>query len=89
MIVCSQCGAIKKEVNHWFLAWTDKGGRRFCFMRMDDDPGMATEEGVRTLCGQWCLHQEVQKHTDSAEKSHAGLRHPSKEDSHSLSIGLP
>jgi hypothetical protein len=48
-------------------------------MRMDDDPEMANEEGVQTLCGQWCLHQAVQKYTDSAEKSRDDLRRPSPE----------
>ncbi len=65
MIVCSHCGALRNEVNHWFIAWIDKGGKRFCFMPMDADPIMAREDGVHAICGQWCLHQLIQKYTDS------------------------
>jgi hypothetical protein len=65
MVACSQCGALKRDVNHWFIAWTDKSGQRFCFTSLDADPVMARESGVMILCGEWCLHQAIQKYTDS------------------------
>jgi hypothetical protein len=65
MLVCSQCGALKREVNHWFVAWTDRDGQRFCFAPFDVDPSMAREERVQTLCGDRCLHKAVQRFTDS------------------------
>ena len=65
MIICSHCGALRNEVNHWFIAWTDKNGQRFHVMPMDLDPAMAREEGVQAICGQWCLHQVIEKYTDS------------------------
>jgi hypothetical protein len=65
MTTCSQCGSLKREVNHWFIAWIDKGGQRFCITPLEADPVMAGVDGVLTLCGQWCLHQAIQKYTDS------------------------
>lgn len=71
MIVCTQCGAIKREVNHWFIAWTEREGRKFCFISMDTDPAMANRNYTHNLCGQSCLHRAIQKHIDLAERSRA------------------
>jgi hypothetical protein len=65
MITCSQCGAPKREVNHWFVAWTERHGERFSFAPFDADASMATEEGVQTLCGDRCLLKAVQRFSDS------------------------
>lgn len=73
MISCSQCGALKRDVNHWFIAWTDKAGQRLCITPLEADPVMAEMDGVLILCGQWCLHQVVQRFTDS----HPVARKPS------------
>jgi len=77
MIVCSECGAIRKDVNHWFLVWTDQRGRRFCFMHTDGYPERANQVGVLTLCGEWCLHQAIQKCTDVADVPGTPVRQPS------------
>ena len=76
MIVCAQCGAIKREVNHWFIAWTEKQGRKFCFISMDTDPSMANRSATQSLCGQSCLHRAIQKHIDLAERSRARSLEP-------------
>lgn len=73
MIVCTQCGAIKREVNHWFIAWTEREGRKFCFISMDTDPAMANRNYTHNLCGQSCLHRAIQKHIDLAERSRAHI----------------
>jgi len=65
MITCSQCGMVKREANHWFLAWTERGGERFCFAPLESDLSIASEEGVQTLCGERCLHKAVQRFLDS------------------------
>lgn len=65
IIVCSQCGIPRLEANHWFIAWTEQSGQRFCFMSMDSDPMMARRDGVQTLCGQRCLHRAIQRYSDS------------------------
>jgi hypothetical protein len=65
MISCSQCGTLKREVNHWFVAWTERDGERFCFAPLDSDPSMASEGHVQTLCGDRCLHKAVQRFSDS------------------------
>ena len=65
MITCSQCGIIKREVDHWFLAWTERGGERFCFALLESDLSIASEESVQTLCGERCLHKAVQRFSDS------------------------
>lgn len=67
-VFCSQCGMQRLEFNHWFIAWTERSGRRFCFMLMDAEPALAKQNGVQTLCGQRCLHQAIQKYTDSIPK---------------------
>src|SRR5438046_2670056 len=65
MITCSQCRIIKREVNHWFLAWTERGRERFCFAPLDSDLSIAREESAQTLCGDRCPHRAVQQFTDS------------------------
>jgi hypothetical protein len=64
-VICSQCGAIKGEANHWYIAWTDNRGQRFCFIPLDANPAMAKEDGRKPLCGQRCLHKAIQKHNES------------------------
>src|SRR5215467_7047886 len=73
-VFCTQCGIQRLEVNHWFIAWTENSGHRFCFMLMDSDPAMANEDGVQTLCGQRCLHQAIQRYTDSIARSQLMIR---------------
>ena len=65
MITCSQCGAPKHEANHWFVAWVERHGERFCLAPFDSDTSMAREERVQTLCGVRCLHKAVQLFSDS------------------------
>jgi hypothetical protein len=67
MITCSQCGVLKREVNHWFLTWTERAGERFCFAPLGADPSMVSEERVETLCGDLCLHKAVQQFSDSID----------------------
>jgi len=67
IVICSQCGTIKGEANHWYIAWTDNHGQRFCFIPLDSDPTMVKEDGTKTLCGQGCLYNAIQRHLDSIE----------------------
>ena len=67
-IYCTQCGIPRLEVNHWFIAWTEKSGQQFCFTPMDSYPAMLTTDGVQTLCGQRCLHRAIQRFSDSIPK---------------------
>jgi hypothetical protein len=34
-VTCSQCGAVKGSVNHWFLFWSERHGERVCFTPYD------------------------------------------------------
>ena len=65
MVVCSQCGSLKAKGNHWFLAWSENAGQRFCFISFDSDPAIADEDGVQKLCGRRCLQRTVQAHAES------------------------
>src|SRR5215467_7997047 len=65
VFVCSQCGIVRREVNHWFMAWTERSGRSFCFMPLDANPAMINDKHIHALCGQRCLHNAIQKYTDS------------------------
>ena len=55
MIICSQCGTPKREVNHWYLVWAEREGKRFCVVRWEDDPTLESEEDVYKVCGQNCV----------------------------------
>jgi len=63
-INCSQCGVEKRDVNHWFLFWSERYGERVCFTPFDFDPAMQREESVQKICGTQCLHKAVQKAAD-------------------------
>jgi hypothetical protein len=65
MITCSQCGALKREVNHWFVAWIERHGEQFSFAPFDADASIAMEERGQTLCGDHCLLKAVQRFSDS------------------------
>lgn len=55
VIQCSQCGVFKREVNHWYFAWLERGQMRFCVMPWEADPELAHEQTVNKLCGLQCL----------------------------------
>lgn len=71
-IFCSQCGVEKRQVNHWFLAWMEWGGKRLCVIPWELDPALSREDSVQKLCGQGCLLKSVQQYADS--KQLAGVR---------------
>jgi hypothetical protein len=60
--VCSQCGVVKGEVNHWFICWWS--GRHFHTKPIDDDPAMQREADVFTVCGDGCAHKVYQQFLD-------------------------
>lgn len=63
-IFCSQCGIEKRQVNHWFIAWHERLGDRFCFTLYEMDMSLAREETVQKICGESCLHLAIQKHIE-------------------------
>ena len=64
MITCSQCGKEKRETNHWFFGWLERGGHRLCIVPWNFDPVLAREQEVQKLCGDQCVHKFVQQFAD-------------------------
>lgn len=64
---CSQCGIVKGVNNHWFVAWWS--GIHFHTTPIDDDPAMAREIGVSTVCGDGCAHKVYQRFLDYLKAS--------------------
>lgn len=64
-VSCSQCGIEKREVNHWWLAWSERRGTRFCFVPFELDPAMQRETTVQKICGEACLVKAVVKHAET------------------------
>ena len=64
MVTCSQCGRQKRDVNHWFLFWTERQGERGCFTLFDLDPAMQREPTVQKICGLDCLVKAVYRATE-------------------------
>ena len=52
---CSQCGARKMETNHWWFAWRERAGTRYCAVEWEIDPNLVHEESVEKICGITCL----------------------------------
>lgn len=61
MIQCAECGAIKRDVNHWILLWLERDGRRFCAVPFEEDPAMQREAGVSAVCGHGCATKSLAK----------------------------
>jgi hypothetical protein len=70
-VTCSQCGVLKREVNHWFFAWTERAGQRLCIVPWEADSGLAHEPSVEKLCGQNCVQKFVQRYLDSGRRKAA------------------
>jgi len=58
-VVCSNCGVEKRQVNHWFLVWLERGDTRLCITEYDEDPAMQHETSVAKVCGESCLMRMV------------------------------
>jgi len=54
-IYCSQCGSEKRETNHWWFVWYERGGARYCATPWETDSVLALDESVEKLCGINCL----------------------------------
>jgi hypothetical protein len=63
MTVCSQCGAVKGETNHWFIAYV-MFRTQLRIDTFDSDPARAREETTQKLCGENCLIKAVVKHAE-------------------------
>lgn len=63
-ITCSQCGAVKGTVNHWWFGWTERAGQRLCIIPWQADEGLIHEPTVQRLCGQNCVQRFVQQYLD-------------------------
>jgi hypothetical protein len=70
-IVCSQCGVQKREINHWWFAWTERAGQRLCIIPWQSDEGLIHEPKVQKLCGQNCVLKFTQQYLDSERKQAA------------------
>jgi hypothetical protein len=51
-VTCDVCGIEKKEANHWFTAYEDKGALNLC-------GGVLSRKRqiIKHLCGQACVHR--------------------------------
>lgn len=70
MITCSNCGAIKRDVNHWFLAWLEREDMRFCVVPWDTDPALQFEAGVFKLCGHNCVTKTLSEWMFKCQMQH-------------------
>lgn len=68
VIKCSHCQMIKREVNHWYFAWEERHGQRFCAVAWDSDPALVNEPEVLKLCGRNCAVQEFSAWMDRQRK---------------------
>lgn len=58
IILCDECGAERKEVNHWFSAIT-VSGKRWAFIPLGD---VTPDISIRhDLCGQKCATDAFQR----------------------------
>jgi hypothetical protein len=67
MTVCSQCGALKRDVNHWWFGWTERLGQRICIVPWNFDSALVHEPHVEKLCGQSCVVKFVQQSMDQIQ----------------------
>jgi hypothetical protein len=51
---CDICGVSKKEANHWFLAFEDKGTLKLSAWTM-----LSRKRRMKHLCGQGCVHRFI------------------------------
>ena len=58
IIRCDECGEIKKEVNHWFKAWTSSGVDDMGIVMFS--PWIEKSIGL-DLCGQECVTKVLQR----------------------------
>lgn len=55
IIQCDECGAVKKEVNHWFKAFAASTNASLMFFQwLQNSPGI-------DLCGQECATKVLQR----------------------------
>lgn len=71
MIFCSQCGTAKRETNHWYFSWIERGGLRLCIVAWSFDPELVHEASVQKLCGQQCVQKAVQQYLDECQAREA------------------
>ena len=64
MITCSQCGAPKRDTNHWQFGWLERDGQKLCLVPWSYDEHLANEPTIQKLCGDQCAHLFLQKYLD-------------------------
>lgn len=62
-ITCDECGETKKEVNHWFVAWTGNSYVTIGPLSEYDMSGLRGD--TRFYCGQRCCGKAHQRWMDT------------------------
>ncbi len=68
MVKCSQCGAVKGQTNHWFIAYK-VFTTQLRIDAFDVDPARQREDATQKLCGTQCLHKTVEQHAEFIRNS--------------------
>lgn len=63
MIVCVECGEIKRDTNHWMACWVSRAETYPEFHSRGLDTTDSTAE-VQIVCGENCAHRVYQKFLD-------------------------
>ena len=53
-VKCDQCGALKKDTNHWFTAFVDAPSKRFLIVVTDDNSESMRYTHKLDLCSESC-----------------------------------
>lgn len=57
---CDVCGALKKENNHWWLAWREQSTNTFCVQPFESVLRLnGVVENEFHLCGQSCVNSKL------------------------------
>jgi hypothetical protein len=67
--VCDVCGAIRKDADHWFLAWSIANGRMtLAPWDVPQSPGHRNQPHTKHLCGRECLHSIIGKWVEESKR---------------------